>query len=109
VLQFMAAGLPVIANPVGANREMVVPGETGFLASTPDEWAVAIQRLAVDPELRARMGAAGRRRVEREYSVARWSEDFVQRLSSLAGADVKAARQRQLAGRGRSTVWEAAR
>jgi glycosyltransferase involved in cell wall biosynthesis len=109
VLQFMAAGLPVIANPVGANCEMVVPGETGFLASTPDEWALAIQRLAGDPELRTRMGAAGRRRVEREYSVARWSEDFVQRLNSLAGADVKAARQRQLAGRGRSTVWEAAR
>ena len=51
VLQYMAAGLPVVANRVGMNRHMVIHGETGLLADTPDEWAQAIARLAADPGL----------------------------------------------------------
>jgi glycosyltransferase involved in cell wall biosynthesis len=70
VLQYMAAGLPVIANQVGVHPDMVTPGETGFLATTPDEWADAIVRLAADPGLRRRMGRAARQRVEARYSVA---------------------------------------
>jgi glycosyltransferase involved in cell wall biosynthesis len=77
VLQYMAAGLPVIANPVGVQAEMVKHGETGFLARTPAEWIEAVRRLADDPQLRRRMGRAGRRRVESHYSVAagaaRWA------------------------------------
>src|SRR5262249_15327601 len=70
VLQYMAAGLPVVANPVGVQAEMVRHGETGFLASTADEWTDAVARLANDPDLRRRMGRAGRERVERDFSVA---------------------------------------
>ncbi len=61
VLQYMAAGLPVIANPVGVQVEMVRHGETGFLAETPAQWVEAVHRLAHDPDLRRRMGRAGRR------------------------------------------------
>lgn len=70
VLQYMAAGLPVVANPVGVQVELVRPGQTGFLARTPHEWADAVGRLARDPELRRRLGQAGRRRVLEEYGVA---------------------------------------
>ena len=66
----MAAGLPVVANPVGVQAELVRPGETGFLAQTPAQWLEAIGRLARDPQLRRRMGRAGRQRVESEFSVA---------------------------------------
>src|SRR5205085_2335166 len=69
VLQYMAAGLPVIANPVGVQAEMVRHGETGFLAETPQEWVEAVRRLAADPESRQRMGRAGRERIEAEFSV----------------------------------------
>ncbi len=72
ILQYMAAGLPVVANPVGVTTQLVVDGETGLLVSTPEEWAAAIVRLAADPALRRRMGAQGRRRVEEHYSVACW-------------------------------------
>jgi glycosyltransferase involved in cell wall biosynthesis len=91
VLQYMAAGLPVIANPVGVQTEMVKHGESGFLASTPEEWSVAVGRLMHDPQLRQRMGAAGRRRVESEYSVAagaaRWLDllDKLRTCAALAG------------------------
>src|SRR5207247_208343 len=70
VLQYMAAGLPVVANPVGVQAELVRHGETGFLAETPAQWLEAIGRLAHDPELRRRMGRAGRQRMESAFSVA---------------------------------------
>lgn len=76
VLQYMAAGLPVVANPVGMNRSMVHHGETGFLASTAAEWSEAIARLANDPKLRQKMGAAGRDFVQQHYSIQRWADDF---------------------------------
>ena len=85
VLQFMAAGLPVVANPVGVHCEMVVHGETGFLARTPREWREAIARLAADPALRARFGAAGRRLAEEHYGVERWSRKMVALLDRVAG------------------------
>ena len=71
ILQYMAAGLPVVANPVGVQQQMVRHGETGFLAQTLDEWQQAIARLAHEPELRRRMGAAGRRLVNAEFDVER--------------------------------------
>jgi glycosyltransferase involved in cell wall biosynthesis len=84
VLQYMAAGLPVVANPIGMNREMVVHGETGLLASTPDEWAAAIARLAAEPSLRRAMGIAARKRVEQRFSVGRWSGEFAALIDRLA-------------------------
>jgi glycosyltransferase involved in cell wall biosynthesis len=83
VLQYMAAGLPVVANPVGVQVEMVEHGTTGFLATTPQEWAEAIGRLAHDPALRRRMGEAGRRRVERDYSVAAGAARWLALLDQL--------------------------
>jgi len=76
VLQYMAAGLPVVANPIGVQAEMVRHGQTGFLAVTPGQWQHAVARLAQDPGLRRRMGRAGRRLLEVQYAVgigaARW-------------------------------------
>lgn len=83
VLQYMAAGLPVIANPVGMNRIMVQHGETGFLASTPQEWAAAVYQLSNDLALRRRMGAAGRDLVRRCYSVDRWAPEFATLIDRL--------------------------
>ena len=69
ILQYMAAGLPVIASPVGANVSLVRPGETGFAPETLDQWCGAIATLARDSDLRRRMGLAGRLLVERQYRI----------------------------------------
>jgi hypothetical protein len=87
VLQYMAAGLPVVANPVGMNREMVLDGRTGLLAESPEQWAAAIRKLAADPPLRRKMGAAGRRLVERHYSVGEWGPELAR---AIAGAAARA-------------------
>jgi glycosyltransferase involved in cell wall biosynthesis len=70
LLQVMAAGKPVIASPVGANRTVVRPEFNGLLADTPAQWTAALKRLADDPAQRFRMGQEARRTVERDYSLA---------------------------------------
>ena len=67
-LQYMATGRPVVISPVGVNREIVKHGENGYLASTEDEWVAALEKLSDSAELRARVGAAGRRTIEERYS-----------------------------------------
>jgi glycosyltransferase involved in cell wall biosynthesis len=69
LIQYMACGKPVVASPVGVNCHIVEHGVNGFLASTADEWVTALASLRDDPALRARMGAAARRKVEGEYSL----------------------------------------
>jgi glycosyltransferase involved in cell wall biosynthesis len=70
LLQYMAAGLPVVASPVGANVEIVERSQAGMLASSPAEWERALGRLAGDVELRAELGRRGRSWIEREADVA---------------------------------------
>jgi glycosyltransferase involved in cell wall biosynthesis len=70
ILQYQAAGLAVVANPVGVQEDMVRPGETGMLARTPEEWVKAVGELAANPELRKQLGGGGRANVEAHYSVA---------------------------------------
>lgn len=77
VLEANAAGIPVIASDVGACRDLIegrdeVDRRTGLSGivtrlADPEETAAAIVRLALDPALRHRMGAAGRERVATQY------------------------------------------
>lgn len=90
-LQYMAAGLPVVGNPVGMNRDLIEPERTGLLAATPREWAETVARLADDPSLRAPMGRAGRARVESDFNVAFWGPRWAQLLSRIAGGQRAAA------------------
>ena len=72
LVQYMGCGLPVIASPVGVNSKIVEHGVNGFLAASEGEWREALITLLADPDLRARMGAAGRKRVEEVYSLQGW-------------------------------------
>jgi glycosyltransferase involved in cell wall biosynthesis len=69
ILQYMAAGLPVVSSPAGVNGEIVKHGVTGFLAESPEAWLRAIEKLAQDPDLRHVMGKAGQKRVTNCYSI----------------------------------------
>ena len=86
ILEAMASGLPVVATDVGGNAELVVEGETGALvpAQDPHAMAQAFLRYTADAALRQSHGAAGRRRVERNFSidnmVARYTRLYEQLL-----------------------------
>ncbi|WP_051293420.1 glycosyltransferase family 4 protein [Pseudoduganella violaceinigra] len=70
VLEAMAAGLPVLATPVGGIPEAVADGVEGFLVAPGDVEALAarLAQLLEDDALARRMGAAARRKVESTFS-----------------------------------------
>jgi glycosyltransferase involved in cell wall biosynthesis len=69
-LEAMAHGRPVVATAVGGLLDLVVDGETGIVVPPRDPVALrsALQRLLADPELRRRLGAAGRERARDRFS-----------------------------------------
>jgi glycosyltransferase involved in cell wall biosynthesis len=69
LLEAMATELPAIGSAVGGVPEVIVPGETGLLVRSrqADELATALRTLLRDAEVRQRMGAAARQRVERHF------------------------------------------
>ena len=69
-LEAMAHGRPVVATRVGGLRDLVVDGETGLVVPPRDPEALraALRRLIADPDLRRRLGAAGRQRARERFS-----------------------------------------
>ena len=80
VLEAMAAGLPVVATDVGGVSELVLEGETGLLVPHGDATALAqaLERLLRDKDLRRRMAASARARVEREFDLTSFQEAHVE-------------------------------
>jgi hypothetical protein len=66
VLQYFAAGVPVVAEDVGAHRDLV--GGGGFLVRTDEQWRTRIGELAADAETRRKMGAEGRARLKKFFT-----------------------------------------
>ena len=85
LVQYMAAGLPVIASAVGVNTRIVEHDRTGFLASNPQEWLDALQMLKDEPQKRAQLGAAGRQRAEESYSLELTAPKLFDLLCSATG------------------------
>lgn len=81
LLEAMAYGVPCIATNVGGNAEVIVHGETGFIveSANPDELANAILDLAANADLRHRMGAKGKERVQQDFNI----DDTMARLSEI--------------------------
>ncbi len=69
ILQYAAAGLPVVASPVGVNAEYVDDGVTGFHAINTSQWVDRVSKLIKDQALRKQTGQAGKSRV-REFDIS---------------------------------------
>jgi glycosyltransferase involved in cell wall biosynthesis len=72
IVEAMLVGLPVVSTDIRGPREQVIDGKTGFLVPpfAVEPLAEALRELAADPDLRARMGAAGRARALGEFDEA---------------------------------------
>ena len=69
-IQYMAAGVPCIASPVGTNLEVIEDGRNGLLAESPAEWEAAMIRLLTDLPFREKVIEEGYRTVRERYSLA---------------------------------------
>ena len=70
VIQYMAAGLPVVAERLACHEDIVDEGISGRLAEGPFEWKRCLEELILDAPLRQQRGLAARAIVERDYSIA---------------------------------------
>ena len=84
LLQYMAAALPCVASPIGANVEAVIDGVNGFHARTLDDWERNLESLIASAELRARFGANGRAHVESRYAMRTYQARYLELLTGLA-------------------------
>ena len=84
LLEAMEQGLPCVSSAIGGTPEIVDEGETGFLVPCREVEPLAerIGWLLEDEALRKRMGAAGRAKFEREYTLARFEEKIKQCLEA---------------------------
>ena len=89
LLEAMAAGVPVVQNARGAFPELIQSTGGGILVPPNDPSALAdgLQRLALDPELRERLGQMGRQAVLTRHAVTTQASSLVELFQSLGGED----------------------
>jgi glycosyltransferase involved in cell wall biosynthesis len=87
LIEAAALGTPIAAMDTGGTRDIIEPDVTGLLSSTPARLAADVGRLRGDADLRARLGAAARQKIEREFDAV----SVVARMESLY-SEVAAAR-----------------
>jgi len=85
VLEAMSVGLPVVASDVGGVRELVRDGKTGVLVprGDRDQLRKALRLMITNPDLRARMGNAGRQVFVRDFSVTQMIDKTVSVYESV--------------------------
>jgi glycosyltransferase involved in cell wall biosynthesis len=84
VIEAMQAGVPVVASDIAGNRDLVLPGETGFIVDLGDtaDFARQTHKLLEDPELARRMGEAAKQRIANEFSVEKMVNAYVKLYQS---------------------------
>ena len=89
VMEAMAAGKPVVASDIPANRELVVHGETGFLVKLADTvgFMQFLRRYIDEPGLAERLGHAGHQRIQQFFGVQRMVDAYADIYRSLLPAN----------------------
>jgi glycosyltransferase involved in cell wall biosynthesis len=84
-LEASAAGVPVVATAVGGTPEVVADGDTGYLVPSGQPAALAgkLRALLDSAELRARMGTAGRNRMQAEFTFAAQADRYAELFHGL--------------------------
>ncbi|MDX2031125.1 MAG: glycosyltransferase family 4 protein [Blastocatellia bacterium] len=83
-IQYMAAGVPVIASPVGMTQEIITHNRNGLLAGATEEWEAGFAALLDRPALRDQLIEAGRETIRAQYSLAVHAPRLAAILTSVA-------------------------
>jgi glycosyltransferase involved in cell wall biosynthesis len=87
IMEYMACGLPVVCSDTGGSAELVREGREGHLIAPCDAAALAdgLSELKAHPERRRRLGAAGRTRIEQEFTVDRMVGEYLEIYQDAMG------------------------
>lgn len=91
IMEYMAAGKPVLANDNGGNKEIILHEKTGYILDTMNtqSWAKKINYLLNQPEIAEKMGTAGRDRIATTFEIGKMTSRFVALYSSLMSKSEK--------------------
>jgi glycosyltransferase involved in cell wall biosynthesis len=84
LLQYAAAGLPIVASPVAIDLSIVQPGIAFLPATSEEEWFDALIKLVDDVETRQRLGGSAREAIRRHYSYAAFAQQFLDAVRTAA-------------------------
>ena len=87
VCQMYAAGLPVIASPVGENGDMVVHEETGLLAQNKDQWLNCLALMVENLGIGSQYGTAGRDKVKNKFEAVEIGKQFIEVMKEFGTGD----------------------
>jgi glycosyltransferase involved in cell wall biosynthesis len=87
LVQYMAAGIPAVASPIGAACDIVRDGESGFLAGSDQQWTEKLAALIEKPALRAQFAHAGRIIIQKNYSLEANAPRFLAVLQGTESED----------------------
>jgi len=95
-LFYMSVGLPAVCSPVGITTDIIKDGVTGSLAKTTEDWVDRLSSLIESPELRCRIGQAGRQTVEEKYSLRSQAPRLLEVLERVsAGSKNRPAQEKE--------------
>lgn len=79
VIEAMQAGVPVVASDIPGNRDLVVPGETGFIVGLGDtaDFARQTHKILESPDLARQFGEAAKQRIANEFNVEKMVDAYV--------------------------------
>lgn len=89
-IQYMATGVVTVASPVGVTTDLIQHNVDGLLASSSDDWFVALERLVLDGVLRQRLAIAARQVIEQSYSLDKWGPRMVALFDRLRPVNANA-------------------
>lgn len=82
-IQYMSAGVPTVASPVGVTTDLIHHNVNGLLATSETEWVNELERLISDKQLCKHLSVNARRTVEEKYSLDVWGPRFVSLLNEI--------------------------
>jgi glycosyltransferase involved in cell wall biosynthesis len=88
MIQYMAVGIPTVAEDIGLNRTVVRDGENGLLVSGVEGWVVSLRRLLEDAPLRQTLGQSARRTAKQEFSLEEKVRIWERVLEEVGGMKV---------------------
>ncbi len=81
-IQYMGLAIPAIMSDIGMNKEVIEHNINGMLADTESDWIQALSSLIEDGGMRGKLGDAGRKTVEKKYSIQAWKNKWLELVTS---------------------------
>lgn len=83
LIQYMSCGVAAVASPVGANNDILIEGQSGLFAETPEDWEAALLRLIKEPDFRKELTTTARARAIAHYSLQATAPKMLKMLTDL--------------------------